>query len=220
MVNPLHFYLSLSIGFAVLIGWIRYKKIDPVYYPFIYDTTIALLIEILVQILMQRGSIHPLMVIVNTYTLVNFCMLTWLFHNWGLFNRNRKTFISILVTVIIAWIGLTVFLDGIFSTNWYFRILYSFILVFFSVSAFNKVVVHDRTPILKNPKFWICLGIIIFYTFFVLVCATKGVFRERISTEFRRGIQEINVYSNLLVNLLYAVAALWIPRKKNFTALF
>jgi hypothetical protein len=28
------------------------------------------------------------------------------------------------------------------------------------------------------------------------------------------------VYSNLLVNLLYAVAIIWIPRKKNFTTLF
>jgi len=219
MVNPLHFYLSLSIVFAVLIGIIRFKKIDASYYPFIYDITIVFFIEIIAQVLTQRGSIKLFMIIINTFSLVDFFLFTWLFHNWRLFNRNRRTFISILITFVLIWIG-TTFIDGPFSSNWTFRIIYSFTLIFFSVSAFNKVVVHDRTPIFRNPKFWICLGIIIFYTLFILICATKGVFRERISTEFRKGIQEINVYSNLLVNLLYAVAALWIPRKKNFTALF
>jgi hypothetical protein len=94
-------------------------------------------------------------------------------------------------------------------------------LIFFSVSTFNKAVVNERISIFKNPKFWICIGLIIFYSFFILVVVTSiSLFNVNVSREFRRGLQSISVYSNLLVNLLYAVAALWIPRKKNFTSLF
>jgi hypothetical protein len=83
------------------------------------------------------------------------------------------------------------------------------------------VVVHERGKISRNPKFLICLGIIIFYTFFVLVCATNlTVLRTSVTRLFRASMQEINVYSNLLVNILYAVAIVWIPRKQNFTTPF
>jgi hypothetical protein len=65
------------------------------------------------------------------------------------------------------------------------------------------------------------LGIIIFYTFFVLVCATNlTVLRQSVTRLFRASMQEINVYSNLLVNILYAVAIVWIPRKQNFMTPF
>jgi hypothetical protein len=103
----------------------------------------------------------------------------------------------------------------------YFFILYSFALIFFSVNTFNKMVVHERSSIFRNPKFWIFLGVIIFYSFFIVYSSTGiSLFRHHSSREFMRELQAIMVYSNLLVNLLYAVAVIWIPRKKNFTSLF
>jgi hypothetical protein len=221
MDAPLYFILSLSIVIAVLIGIIRFKKIDSSYYPFIYDITIVFIIEIAVYYLMQAGHPNILVASVNVFSLIDFCLFTWLFHNWRLFNHNRTTFISILSGFFVAWFLTTFFIGGITTPNLYFRILYSFTLIFFSVSSFNKLVVHDRTAIFRNPKFWICFGIVIFYTFFIIVCVAKiSLFRHQVSGEFRKGLQEINVYSNLLVNLLYAVAVLWIPRKKNITSLF
>jgi hypothetical protein len=220
MNAPLYFILSLSIVIAVLIGIIRFKRIDSSYYPFLYDITIVFLIEIAVYYLMQGGHVQILIASLNIFSLIDFCLFTWLFHNWRLFNHNRTTFISILSGFFIAWFLITV-MGGFTTSNYYFRILYSFTLIFFSVSSFNKLVVHDRSAIFRNPKFWICLGIVIFYTFFIIICVAKiSLFRHQVSDEFRRGLHEINVYSNLLVNLLYAVAVLWIPRKKNITNLF
>jgi hypothetical protein len=99
--------------------------------------------------------------------------------------------------------------------------LYAFALIFFSVNTFNKMVVHERTSIYRNPKFWICLGIIIFYSFFIVVFTTGlSLFEHSMSTVFRSELWKISVYSNLLVNLLYAAAVICIPRKKNYTSLF
>lgn len=221
MIEAVHFILSLSIIFALIIGIVRFRKVDPAYYPFLYDVAAAFFIEIVVQLLMQNGLSKGLVASLNVYSFIDFFLFAWLFHNWRLFNRNRKTFTYIIAAYFIAWLVITFFIGSITTTNYYFRILYSFTLIFFSVSTFNKVVVNDRSSIFKNPKFWICLGIIIFYALYVLVCVTRyTVFKHHVSKEFKARLQEINVYSNLLVNLLYAVAVLWIPRKKNFTTLF
>lgn len=221
MIAPFHFILSLSIVFALVIGIVRFRKIDASYYPFIYDVAAVFIIELLVQFLMQGGHIKALIASLNIFSFIDFFLFTWLFHNWGLFDRNKKTFIYIISAFFLAWVVITIFVGGIATPNYYFRILYSFTLIFFSVSTFNKAVVNVRSSIFRNPKFWICLGIIIFYALFVLVCVTRyTLFKYHVSIEFRARLQEINVYSNLLVNLLYAVAVLCIPRKKNFTTLF
>ena len=76
--------------------------------------------------------------------------------------------------------------------------------------------------ILKTYKYEKCKNdFVIFYSFFIVVFTTGlSFFEHGMSRTFRRELWAISVYSNLLVNLLYAVAVIWIPRKKNFTSLF
>jgi hypothetical protein len=221
MDDTLRFILSLSIGFAVIIGIVRFRRIDSAYYPFIYNIIVALLVEILNRILTVRGHPSAFMLLLNIFSYIDFFLFLWLFHNWGLFNRKKSTFIAIAGTFFIIWLLNNILVTGFIKHNLYFFILYSFALIFFSVNTFNKAVVHERSSIFRNPKFWICLGIIIFYSFFIVTVSTGlSLFMHNVSVEFRRGLQAISVFSNLLVNLLYAVAVLWIPRKKNFTSLF
>jgi hypothetical protein len=221
MDNTLRFILSLSILIAVVIGIVRYRKIDPSYYPFLYYTWLALFIELAAHTLMQNGLSKAMIIMLNIYTLGEFGLFAWLFHRWRLFNRNKTFFIAMLGGFFIAWVILTLIISRITQSNYYFRILYSFALIFFSVSTFNKMVVTHRGSIFRNAQFWICMGVIIFFTFFILDCTTKiSLFRNKGSNDFRSNLQEIMVFSNLLVNLLFAVAVIWIPRKKNFTTRF
>jgi len=217
MNDTVRFVLSLSIVFAVLIGIVRFRKIDKSYYPFLYRIFLVLIVEITARVLLVSGEPRNFSAVLNTFSILDFCLFTWLFHNWRLFNGNKTIFLSILGTGIIAWVFITLVMGNIFTTNFAFRIGYSFALIAFSVNTFNKAVVNDRRNIFRNPKFWICLGIIIFYTFFILVYLVNlSLFRSNISKPFRQNLQEISVFSNILANLLYAVAIIWIPRKKNF----
>ncbi|OQP49850.1 hypothetical protein [Niastella populi] len=221
MDATVRFILSLSIGFAVIIGIVRFRRIDPSYYPFIYRVTVVLVVEILNRILTVTGHPDAFILVLNMFSFVDFFLFLWLFHNWGLFNRKRSTSITIAGIFFVIWLLENILLTGFIKHNMYFFILYAFALIFFSVNTFNKMVVHERSSIFRNPKFWICLGIIIFYSFFIVVVSTSlSMFVQSMSKAFRRELQSISVYSNLLVNLLYAVAILWIPRKKNFTSLF
>jgi hypothetical protein len=220
-MDMVHFVLSQSILIAFIIGIVRYRKIDPAYYPFLYYTGAAVLMEILARVftLYNRPDLH--LPSLRIYSLVEFCLFTWLFHNWGLFNRRKAVFFSLLGIFFILWVVSSFIIHTPNEQNFSFLVVYSFALIFFSVNTFNKVVVHERGNIFTNPKFLICLGIIIFYTFFTLVNVTSlSVFKQNVSRSFRINLQQINVYTNFLVNLLYAVAILWIPRKQNFTTPF
>jgi hypothetical protein len=221
MDDTLRFIFSLSIGFAVIIGIVRFRRIDSAYYPFIYNIIVALLVEILNRILTVRGHPSAFVFVLNVFSYIDFFLFLWLFHNWGLFHRKKSTFIITAGIFFLIWLLEGVLKTGFVKLNLYFFMLYAFALIFFSVSTFNKVVVHERSSIFRNPKFWICLGIIIFYPFFILTVTTGiSLFRNNVSVQFRRDLQAISVFSNFLVNILYAVAVIWIPRKKNFTSLF
>lgn len=220
MNDTVRFVLSLSIVFAVLIGIVRFRKVDQSYYPFLYRIFIVLVVEILARIMLTNGAPGKFSAVLNIFSIIDFCLFTWLFHNWQLFNRNRSIFLAILGAGIVAWGLITFVVNNIYTPNFYWRILYSFVLIAFSVNTFNKAVVTDRGNIFRNPKFWICLGVIIFFTFFILVCVVNLSLFRQISKSFRGNLQEINVYSNILANLLYAFAIIWIPRKQNFTMPF
>lgn len=221
MNDTIRFILSLSVSIAVIIGIVRFRKIDRSYYPFIYNITIVLIVEVLSRILTVTGRQDLFLFTLNLYSVIDFILLVWLFHNWGLFNRNKRVFLSIIGFFFIVWLLTNAFLTRFIKLNFYFFILYSFALIFFSVNTFNKAVVNERISIFRNAKFWICIGIVIFYSFFIVFSSTRiSLFMENVGKEFRAQLQSISVYSNLLVNLLYAVAVIWIPRKKNFTSLF
>ncbi len=222
MNDNLDFILSLSIGMAAILGVVRFSKIDKSYYPFIYSVWTSLLIEITARLFTVNRMGYGLIVLANFYYIVDFCLFFLLFSNWKLFGYNKKIPVTILLAAFVLW-ALTTFLitGGVFHSNYYFPVIYSFALVLFSVTAINKFIVNERANIFRNARFWICLGIIIFYTFFIVTNATWAtIFHFRTSKGFNRSLHEINVFSNLLVNIMYAIAVLWIPRKKDFTSLF
>ena len=220
MDDTLRFILSLSISIAVIIGIVRFRRIDPAYYPFIFVCIAALVIEIMNRILMENGLPKVFVFLLNVFSYIDFFFFLLLFHNWGLFNRKKITFITIASTFFVIWIVTNIIFTGFIKVNRYFFILYSFALIFFSVNTFNKMIVHERKSIFRSPKFWVCLGLIIFYSFWIVLVATSlSVFVDDLSIEFKSRLWSINVYSNLLVNLLYAVAVICIPKKKSFTSL-
>jgi hypothetical protein len=224
MNDTIRFILSLSILPAAIIGVVRYRKMDSSYHLFLYYILFALGFEIfvymLISILGQKEAYSILGIPLNIYGIAEFCFLTWVFHKWGLFNNNQKVFYSIIIVFFLSWLVSTLLTKGFYKRNHYFAIAYSFALIFFSISAFNKLVVQERRSLLKNAKFWICLGIIIFFSYFVISSGVRIlILPNNKNTQLFIKLQDINVYSNLLANLLYAAAILWIPNKKNFTTL-
>jgi len=193
---------------------------DRSYRPFVYYACLSLLFEIVTYILVEKKMYTITGILTNAYGFTEFCLFTWLFHNWGLFKRKKKVFVFIIAFFFLLWF-FTLFIRGYEKLNAYFFIFYSFILIFFSISSFNRIIVNERKNIFTNARFWICIGIIIFYTYFILINISSLSFLKRhLTKNFTEDVFSINIYSNLLVNLLYAIAVIWIPREKNTMTLF
>jgi hypothetical protein len=218
------FILSLSIIFSVIIGIIRFNKMDKRYYPFIFYICVVLITELAVKFFIDQRKEwgHWIMPWMNCYALLEFCLLLWFFNQLGLANRNSRNLYFLLGGAVLSWTVMVLFYKGLQNQAQLFYIFYSFVLVFASVYLLNKIIVYEKRSLLRNAEFLICLGVIIFFTFFILYWATNislfGVIRG--SASFQRNVGSIKNITNFFVNLLYAVAILWIPTKTKFTRVF
>jgi hypothetical protein len=96
--------------------------------------------------------------------------------------------------------------------------VYSLSVVLLSIHSINGILFKER-EILKNPAFLICLGIVVFFTYKVVI-EMFWIYGLRESRNFRLNVYIILVYINLICNLIYALAILWMRRKQAFTLQF
>jgi hypothetical protein len=204
---------SFSIAIAAVIGLFRFKNILFSYKPFIYIVWTAFLSEIISAVLIKGGGSNA--VNSNIYVLVESLLFLWLFKGWGAMQK-RNWYMPVLCSIVVlVWIYDHLILNKITEVGPIFRILVSFILIFLSIDQINKLIVQEMGNILYNPRFLICIGVVIFYSY----KATTEIFflKLSMSANFSSHIFLILEYVNLLVNLIYALAVLWIPTKQKFT---
>jgi hypothetical protein len=216
MDSKLSFALSFSIVLAAVIGIIRFNQVNKSFYPFIYLCWLALFEEMIAFVLLQSG--YSSMLPSNIYVLIEALLLTWQFRLWGSFERRRKMYPLLMYAFLILWmLDNFIITSTIHEVSSYSRIGFSLALVILSIDQINRMIVRERKSFLTNAKFLICIAIIIFFSYKI----TIEVFylyavRQKSSSAFFVNIYNIQKYVNLLANLIYAFAALWIPRKKRY----
>lgn len=205
---------SFSIAIAAIIGLVRFKKINPAYYPFIYCLWLGLINETISYILARtigNNSINN-----NIYILFESLLITWQFQRWGIFGRSKILFPGVLLLFVIFWIIENFFIFTITQPTFYFPIFYSFIIVLMSINIINGLIVRERKNFLKSPVFLICIGFVSYFTLRVLM-QTFWLYGDRVSLAFRISIAYSLIYVNLFANFIYALAVLWMPTKQRFT---
>ena len=205
---------SFSISIAAIIGWVRFRKINPAYYPFIYCVWLAFLNEILSFIFAQ--TIRDNSVNNNLYALAESLLIVWQFRNWGIFKNKKSLYNTVLALFTAGWLTDHFILNNLTTFTYHYRIAYSFITVLFSVNMINTLIVRERKSLLKNPAFLICTAYVINFTYYVMNM-TLYLYLSEISWDFLNKLTGIMPYANLLSNLLFALAVLWIPARQRFT---
>ena len=208
---------SASIWIAAIIGWIRLSRLIPEYWPFLLCISIASLNEVISFIFTRYG--HHTVINNNIYVLLESLFITWQFKNWGIFNRYKKIFFIILSFFIILWMSENFTSTGQPRIHFYFRVAYSFSIVIMSIHINNLLIVTYSRKLLKSPVFLICTGFIIYFTYKILVEAF-WYYGLHASRDFRIHVYLLLTWINLIVNFIYAVALLWIPKKPHHIMLF
>ncbi|HVY74133.1 MAG TPA: hypothetical protein VG890_04845 [Puia sp.] len=216
-IDPMSSYFilmlfSYSILPAAVIACFRYSKVPADNRLFFLIVWVALFNEILSDIFAVTFGSSA--VNGNIYVLVEAILYCLLFYRWQVQRRRKYVFWSLIGLLLVAWISDNLILHTVVQTNSLFRIVYSFILVFLALDQINQLITGERENLLKNARFLVSVGVVIFFTYkaiiellFWLLPFSKG---------FQFSIYILMDCVNLLVNLIFALAALWIPTKQKF----
>ena len=205
--------LSFSIAIGAIIGLVRLKNTDQAFLPFILFLCSGFLNETIsvIRIAYKYGST----INNNIYVLVSALLVLWLFKNWKVLGRwAQKGFYALALLFIVVWVWEVFIYSSIKYVASYFRIVYSFVIVLLSIQMINRLLLEDKTRLLRNPVFLICLSFVVFFTYKVLI-EIFWLYGLNSSTNFGIQVFRIMIYVNLAVNLVYALAALWMPRKRE-----
>lgn len=205
------FLLSQSILIPLIIGLIRYRNIPMSYRPFIYLLFIGFTNEMISYFFFYNISNA---VPTNIYFLCEFLLFTIQFRLWKNILKRNWAYRSILIGMLSLWVVENLILGKIGTFNPTFQIGYSFVLVLLAINQVNWLVVNERGKLTTNAIFIISVAVMIFFSYKVLTevfyyYATDGIIRKNIFT--------IEVYLNVVYNIMLAIAILCIPRKINFT---
>jgi len=203
---------ALSIVIAGLIGFVRFKHIEQSFYPFVVLIWIGSVNEILSVVLLSF-KFHTL-VNNNIYVLCESLTILWFFKKVDIIFSNKTIYLLLWLSFILFWVTENFIISKIIYISSYFRIYYSFAIVLISITTVNHLIVTTRKSLLKMPVFLISIGFIIYFTYKILVEAF-WVYGLNNSRDFRINVYNILMYLNLFVNLLFALAILWIPRKRR-----
>lgn len=208
------FAFSFSIFIAGIIALIRFNKINKCYYPFLYCIWIACVNELLSFILFKNNSSTSINS--NLYVLIESLLIIWLFQRLKRFNKQNYLFLIIAISFLIIWCIENFVVEKITGIAMYFRIYYSLIIVLLSINYLNQMLGSAKEINWKNSDLLLCLGFILFFTYKLLV-QSFWLYGLKSSKNFLLTVYPIMVYINLVSNLIYAIAVLWMPRKLVYT---
>ncbi|HTS43889.1 MAG TPA: hypothetical protein VMH01_05795 [Puia sp.] len=208
------FLLSQSIWFPVVVGLLRFKLLKTEYLLFFLLLVAGLITEIISFITIR--VYHSNAVATNIFVLTEWLLLAYQFNQWGLLASRKRLFYLLLIIPVLIWIVENLFLGKITAFSPYFRILYAFLLTLMSITEINFMIAYDNKTLRRNPKFIICIGLILFFVYQILYEWAYQVSLIQEPTHFTTLISSLFAYINALTNIIFGIAFLVIPGRTRF----
>jgi hypothetical protein len=161
--------IHLSIDLKVLIaaiplGFLTMRKSNPLYlniFPFFLMLTLS--VELIGELMQGPG--HNNLLLFNLYTIIEFCFYLWFFKTVITGTRMQKLIRLLLYSLpIICFINIF-FIQGPAVFHTYTYSLSCLIMVGLGITYFYRLFEQTgKVNILREPSFWISIGIIFFFT--------------------------------------------------------
>lgn len=197
-----------------LAGIIRFHIIPGEDRPFLYFIWLGLVTEIFTYYLFKNGFNNNL--VANGYVLVEGALLLWQFRRWGLWTEVRYRYYLLMAVLLLVWVSTSFIVAPWKQINSYFRVVYSLIVVLSAVEVLNRLVFSEQKKASYRYRFLICCAFVIWYAYNILV-ESFYIYPRSVTPHFLTSLFDIKAWCNFVINLVYAVAIIWIPRKKIFT---
>jgi hypothetical protein len=207
------FLVSQIVLIPLLIGLIRFNRTVASFQPFLLLLALAFISETISFIcirVLDTGNAVP----VNLYGLAESMVILYQFYVWGFLKRKHVLFIVLVSGTCALWITENLIFNKMEAFSPVFRVSYAFIVVLLSINEINFMIVRDNKNLLKNSRFLVCLGFITFFIYQIIYEASYFVGVE--SSVLLLKIVSMFNYINAFVNLIYAIAVLYIPVKEQY----
>lgn len=124
----MNYYLVVILGASIIIpaivGWIRFNKMDPAYYFFIFMIWAGLANECLSDLITMNGGSNALNS--NIYALLEGIFLVIFFKKQKLFRKDPRIFYAILILLVSVWVADKLIISGLYVFSPYYSMLASF----------------------------------------------------------------------------------------------
>lgn len=209
-------FISLTIGIGAVAGWVRFKKTDPVFLPFLLLLTGGFVNEIISIVLLLYGYSNQLNY--RIFQLAESLLICWQFYRFRLFQKYSRYLLMQAFFLCLWAIEQTLFIRQ-FSFGSYFLIFHSLLLVVLSIQQTSVIIFEDNTSFSKHPVFLLCLGFILSFSYavFVEVFLLIGVTQ---SPRFNENVYTCYACLNLFVNFVFAYAVLCFPLRQHYIMRF
>ncbi len=207
------FLLSQFVLIPVFIGFVRFKRMDKIYYPFFVLLIVGFVNEVISFILI-RGFKTTNAPANNIYSLVECCLIVYQLYLWKNSKKGFRGFMILIGICIVLWITQNILFFKLKSFDYpYFMVFYAFIIVLLSIHHINTIMMRPKvTSLLKNPQIIICVAFIAFFTYQIIYVASRFISKEStIHIKLTFGFSFIN----LATNALFAIAIYFITSKSE-----
>lgn len=207
------FLLSLVVLFPFISGLVRLKNIRQMYLPFIALIAVAIVTEVASFItIKQYENNSP---VINIYSLAEYGLIIYQFYCWRYHSRTKKWYPVLGVLCGLIWIIENLVIGHITYVGPIFRVSSAFVLVILSINEINYLIIHENRNLLKNARFLICIGFLIYFLYQILLEGSIYISQQEKNATAAK-IIELSMYINAMVNIIYGVAMWFIPKRTLF----
>lgn len=207
------FLLSLVILFPFISGLVRLKNIRNMYLPFIALIAVATVTELASFVTIKHYENNS--PVINIYSLAEYGLIIYQFYCWRYYSRTKKWYPVFGVFCMLIWIIENLVIGHITYVGPVFRVSSAFVLVILSINEINYLLIHENRNLLKNARFLICTGFLIYFLYQILLEGSIYISQQEKNATADR-IIELSMYINALANIVYGIAAWLIPKKTLF----
>ena len=213
----LNIITSYSIVLPAVVAIVRFSKIGSIFIPFVICIWVGLANELLSTGMIRwigSNAINS-----NSYVLIEALLLLWLFFRWRTIAKSTGLFPVLLIVMIVVWTMDNVVLSEITRFNSWCRIFYATCILFLAIVELNKILFLPNVKVSQDAAFIICCGFVLYYTYKVVVEAF-WIYGLNDTPAFRKDVYVMMDIINLIVNVLYTYAIIWIRKNKIYTLPF
>ncbi len=200
---------AFSIALPSALGLIRCKHIYRRYKPFIFVLFIGLLNESLSLLLIRLHNSN--LINSNIYTLIEYLLYVLFFQRISEFNS--KSLVFLFTIGVCTWVIDNFLFHNLAQSNSLFRVIASLIILWLSINKLSRLTFNVQPDHFKKTDLLLCFSFLAYFTFRGFIHVIK-LFSIGYTTAFYIDLWIILCILNLLVNISFFIAILWIPKQQ------